>query len=182
MKRTIFGLLLIAATIFQSSCVTEPEKPPTSSISDDLSNRFSACDAVASEEQWRSEVLRLVNQERAAAGLQALSGNEILEKEATEYACEMIQNDFFGHVNPVTDERLRDRASKFGYEYHKIGENLAAVPAEDCTPETVMEYWMDSDGHRKNILEPEFTEIGIGIRTGGQYGTYWVQEFGRPAE
>jgi uncharacterized protein YkwD len=44
-----------------------------------------------------------------------------------------------------------------------------------------MQDWMNSPGHRENILKPDFEEIGIGIRSGGDYGMYWVQEFGQPA-
>ena len=64
------------------------------------------------------------------------------------------------------------------YDYYMIGENLAAGQA---TPAQVMADWMESAGHRANILEASFVELGVGVRTGGTYGTYWVQEFGRPA-
>ena len=162
------------------ACVNEPPLSAPDSFKDDLSTRYSACSAVVLEETWRTELLQLVNQERVKAGLGSLTQNDILEAQATQYACEMIQGAFFGHVNPLTGTYLTDRSEEFGYDYRKVGENLAAVPPEDCTPQAVMDYWMSSPSHRMNILEPDFTEIGIGIRTGGEFGTYWVQEFGYP--
>jgi uncharacterized protein YkwD len=129
-------------------------------------------DAVA----WRAEVLTLVNDERAAVGLDALVRNQTLEEEADEYACEMIHYNFFAHVNPVTGTTLADRTEAIGYDYVLVGENLAAGLD---TPQQVVQAWMDSPGHRANILEPQFTELGVGVRGGGAHGTYWVQEFGR---
>ena len=91
----------------------------------------------------------------------------------------MIYYDFFAHENPFTRTELRDRAEEFGYEFQVIGENLAAGQA---TPAQAMNDWMNSPGHRANILNADFTELGVGIRTGGTYGTYWVQEFGLPLQ
>lgn len=182
MNRAILGYAFAAITVCSAGCVIEPPTPEPNSFKDTMSVRYSACSALVSEEKWRDELIKLVNAERAAVGLNALVQNETLTAQATQYACEMIQYDFFGHVNPVTGSRLRDRSVEFDYCFQKIGENLAAVPPRDCNPRDVMDYWMSSPGHRANILEPDFTEIGIGIRTGGAYGTYWVQEFGRPAE
>lgn len=176
-----FRTALVTLFVFLPACVTETSPPPPASFEDNLTKRFSACEAVVSEEIWRAEVIRLVNVERAKVGCDPLVENATLNAQANQFACEMIQYDFFGHVNPVTGTHLRDRAEEFGYHYQKIGENLAAVPPNDCTPADVIQYWIGSTGHRKNMLDPEFTEIGVGIRTGGVYGTYWVQEFGCPA-
>jgi uncharacterized protein YkwD len=59
-----------------------------------------------------------------------------------------------------------------------VGENLAAGQP---TPERAFTDWMNSPSHRDNILDPRFTELGVGVRFGGEYGVYWVQEFGLPA-
>jgi uncharacterized protein YkwD len=146
-----------------------------------LAAAFPGCSVTPSEHLWREEIMRLVNVERSRAGLDPLVQNEAMEDQATQYACEMIHYDFFAHDNPVTGSHVRDRAEEFGIilgeNYVAIGENLAAGQS---TPSQVMKDWMESEGHRANILSKDFTEIGIGIRTGGDYGTYWVQEFGRP--
>lgn len=128
--------------------------------------------------QWTAEVLRLVNQERAANGLNPVVNNDVLALEAANYACELIEYDFFAHVNPVTGGTLRDRAAQFDYEFQVIGENLAAGQQ---SPQRAMRDWMNSPGHRENILHPDFTELGVAVKLGGDYGIVWVQEFGRPA-
>lgn len=136
------------------------------------------CDAPTDSESLAAEVLRLVNSERSSRGLTTLAIDDTLRLQAAKYACEMINDDFFAHVNPVTGSTLEDRAKEFGYEYSIIGENLAAGQTSAIQ---VVQDWMNSEGHRANILRPEFTEIGIAVRLGGDFGIYWVQEFGRPS-
>lgn len=138
---------------------------------------LSGCSIPILQAQWAAEVLELLNEERTSRGLDPLTTNTTLEAQAGRYACELIHYDFFDHVNPVTGSTLRDRAEEFNYIFSVIGENLAAGQP---TPLEAMTDWMNSEGHRANILDPRFTEVGIAVRTGGLYGTYWVQEFGRP--
>ena len=136
-----------------------------------------ACSRPLYEDTWKAEILRLVNAERARRGVGALTWSAALEAEATRYACELISDDFFAHVNPRTGSTLASRARAAGYEYWIVGENLAAGQTD---PASVVSDWMNSPEHRENILNPAFTEMGVGIRTGGDYGIYWVQELGRP--
>lgn len=155
-----------------------PSSPATSVGGDRTDAGSDGCVAPTSASDWRARVLQLVNAERTQRGLSPLTRNATLEAQANQYACEMITYEFFDHVNPVTGSTLPDRARQFSYEYQTIGENLAAGQS---SPEQVMEDWMNSDGHRANILHPDFMEIGIGIREStNQYRYYWVQEFGRP--
>jgi uncharacterized protein YkwD len=144
----------------------------------DLAVQFPGCADPANGQEFEAEILRLVNRERTARGLNALVRSAVLEFQATQYACEMIEYAFFDHVNPQTGSRLRDRAEQFGYHYQAIGENLAAGQP---TPARAMQDWMNSPGHRDNILNPDYTELGVAYRLGGSYTHYWVQEFGRPA-
>ncbi len=144
---------------------------------DVLAERYPGCAEAADGDAWRDEVLRLVNEARRREGLAPLAWNPLLEAQATAYACEMIHYGFFSHNNPVTGSSLADRVSEFGYEYWTVGENLAAGQR---TPEEVVRAWLESPCHKQNILNPAFTELGVGVRVGGYYGVYWVQEFGRP--
>lgn len=143
-----------------------------------LRQAFPTCDPLVEVEQLREQLLQLVNQARRDAGIEPLVVDETLERQATQYACEMIHYGFFGHVNPVTQTSLSDRAESFGYDYSVIGENLAAGQR---SVERAFSDWMSSEGHRANILDERFVEIGIGVRSGGALGVYWVQEFGKPA-
>ncbi len=145
---------------------------------DDLARRFPTCRDLAQADSWRAEILLLVNRERSSRGLGTLVRNPLLEDQATQYACELIHYNFFAHKNPATESSLPDRAAEFGYNYLVIGENLAAGQS---TPQQTMQDWMDSPGHAANILDARFTEVGIGVRAGGDYGFYWVQEFGLPS-
>lgn len=152
--------------------------PVVEDTSDALRERFPTCQIALNEGTWRAEILLLVNQERTRRGLGRVVRNAVLETQATQYACELIHYGFFDHVNPTTGTTLSDRAVEFGYEFRVIGENLAAGQR---SPSSAMADWMGSPGHAANILNPEFTELGIGVRLGGEFGVYWVQEFGRPA-
>ena len=147
------------------------------SLADELTVEFPNCEEPLEAAFWRSEIIRLVNIERAAVGIDPVRHNQTLEDQACQYACELIYYDFFGHVNHVTHTTLADRSGEFGYDYWIVGENLAAGQR---TPAEAVADWMDSPCHRENILNPAFTELGVGVRYGGDYDYYWVQEFGRP--
>jgi uncharacterized protein YkwD len=149
----------------------------TGDFEDQLSDQFPGCSEPEEGGDWRDEILRLVNVERARVGVSPVTHCQTLEDQATQYCCEMIYYDFFAHENPVTGTDLAERAEEFGYDYLAIGENLAAGQS---SPAQAMANWMASDGHRENILNPQFTELGVGVRTGGEFQTYWVQEFGHP--
>ncbi len=146
-------------------------------LADTLTLSFPDCTRPVQAETWRAQILQMVNDARSQEGLGTLVFNDTLEAQAEQYACELIDGNFFDHVSPVTGSTLADRAAEFGYHYQVVGENLAAGQR---TPVEVFSDWMNSPGHRANIMHPEFTEVGIGIRSGGQYGFYWVQEFGEP--
>ncbi|MBU0639707.1 MAG: CAP domain-containing protein [Planctomycetes bacterium] len=141
--------------------------------------QFSDCSIPDSAESIEAEVLFLVNRERSSRGLPAVVHSDILANQAALYACEMIHYGFFDHVDPHTGTNLADRAEQVGYDFLVIGENLAAGQQ---TATAAFDAWMESPGHRENILDERFTELGVAVRHGGDYGVYWVQEFGRPAE
>jgi uncharacterized protein YkwD len=136
------------------------------------------CTTPPNRDELVVRALELVNQERQKRGLHALTPNPLLSKIAQDYCCEMIEGAFFDHINPFTLEGPGQRAMNAGYGYFAIGENLAGG---QTSPEQAMQEWMASTlGHRENILSPQWREVGIGVKTGGQFGVYWVQLFGNP--
>jgi len=130
------------------------------------------------EEQIGLQVLELVNKERAASQLPPLRFHPQLQTASHWMAQDMAANDYLDH----TDHEGRDldgRLAAFEYkDYQAAGENVAAG---QTTAAEVMMGWMQSPGHRSNILSPDFCEIGIGhvVNPNSKYRHYWVQEFGR---
>ena len=85
----------------------------------------------------------------------------------------MIDRNFFAHNTPDGQTPF-DRMKAAGISYSSAGENIAAGQS---SPQNVMDSWMNSPGHRKNILNRDFEYIGVGLARGGSYGIYWAQEF-----
>ncbi|MBK9128154.1 MAG: CAP domain-containing protein [Phycisphaerales bacterium] len=156
-----------------------PADTAVSGVGQQGGSNSSACLIPLDEDAWEAEVLRLTNLERTSRGLQPLSWHAGLATQADAYACEMINDDFFGHVNPLSGSTLRTRAESASYQYWMIGENLAGG---QTSPSQAVQEWMNSPSHRENILNPAYTELGVGVRLGGDYRIYWVQEFGRPLQ
>jgi uncharacterized protein YkwD len=127
-----------------------------------------------------AEMVRLVNIERKKQGVPALAVNKALAKSAQAHAAFMAENDCFNHRCP-NEPNLGIRARNAGYKWRGVAENIAAGQLDVAQ---VVAGWMTSPGHRKNILDPRFREIGIGYvlldRDGGQitWRHYWVQNFG----
>lgn len=121
---------------------------------------------------FQKEVLDLVNKERTIRGLQALKFNSELSNVATLKSQDMIDKNYFDHTSPTYGSPF-DMMKKFGISYTSAGENIAMGQE---TPQEVMNAWMNSDGHRKNILNPDFTELGVGIAAKGS-SLYWTQMF-----
>ena len=127
-----------------------------------------------------NQVLKLTNAERTQAGLQPLKLNSPLINAAQDHSDDMAEDDFFSHTG-VDGSSVGDRVQESGYQYSTVGENIAAGQR---TAAEVVEAWMNSPGHRANILNPDFTEIGVGYAfletdTGSvNYNHYWTQVFG----
>lgn len=122
---------------------------------------------------YSEEVTRLANVERAKSGCGPLTLNSKLGDAAQAHSDDMAERDFFDHTNP-DGEDPGDRVTAAGYKWSTYGENIAAGQR---TPAAVMDSWMNSSGHRANILNCSFKEIGIGYRQGGG-GPWWTQNFG----
>ncbi|MGM1020465.1 MAG: CAP domain-containing protein [Bacillota bacterium] len=126
--------------------------------------------AQLSKSQFAAEVVKLVNNERSQKGLSPLASNAKLTEVALAKAKDMSTNNYFSHTSPTYGSPF-DMMKKFGVTYTYAGENIAMGQQ---TPQEVMKAWMNSQGHRENILKAEYTQIGVAY-----YNGYWVQEFTR---
>ncbi|RSL35001.1 hypothetical protein D7Z54_03890 [Salibacterium salarium] len=128
---------------------------------------------VQSESEFEQEVIQLTNQEREQAGLDPLQSYSELSDVARDKSKDMRDAGYFDHNSPNYGSPF-DMMDSYGIEYSGGGENIAAGQR---SPEEVVEGWMNSQGHRENILNPDFTHIGVGHAEGGSYGDYWTQMF-----
>ncbi|MEI9954350.1 MAG: CAP domain-containing protein [Pseudomonadota bacterium] len=117
--------------------------------------------AVVEPEQAEARLLVLVNEARAAAGLNKVQPDAELREIALAHSTDMADHHFFGHVSPRTGTPT-DRVHRSGVLVSAAGENVASAP----TPEVAHEGLMGSPGHRANILRPDWTHVGIGVRKG----------------
>jgi len=135
---------------------------------------------VATDPAFINKVLELTNQFRAQNGLSALKLNTELNAAAQNHSQDMAVSDYFSHTGKNGSQPW-DRAKAVGYEARSMGENIAAGYT---TPEAVVQGWINSPGHRANLLNANYTELGVGYfllenDTGSvNYGRYWTQVFG----
>jgi uncharacterized protein YkwD len=135
----------------------------------------------------RRATLCLLNRQRAAHRLPRLREHRSLTHAATKYARQMVAQRFFDHVSPA-GSTMAQRIKRTHYLKHtrgwSLGENLAWGSGGAATPARIVNAWMHSAGHRANILDRAFREIGIGVALGsphGRSGATYVNEFGRRA-
>lgn len=127
-----------------------------------------------------SEILKLTNEFRAQNGLAPLKLNSELNTAAQRHSQDMAVGDYFSHTGKNGSQPW-DRAKAAGYEARSMGENIAAG---QTTAKAVVEAWKNSPGHRANLLNSKFTELGVGYYnltndTGSvNYNRYWTQLFG----
>ncbi|WP_017550789.1 CAP domain-containing protein [Heyndrickxia coagulans] len=119
---------------------------------------------------YEKQVVTLVNEERAKNGLGALKIDTALSKMARVKSNDMATHQYFDHTSPTYGSPF-DMMKQFGISYQYAGENIAMGQQ---TPQEVMNAWMNSEGHRANILNKNFTHIGVGYVENGHY---WTQEF-----
>lgn len=122
------------------------------------------------QNSFESQVVALVNKERAKQGLSPLTENKKLSDVARLKSQDMHDKKYFSHNSPTYGSPF-DMMKSFGISYKTAGENIAQGYT---TPEKVMDGWMNSPGHRANILNASFTQIGVGYVSDGHY---WTQQF-----
>jgi len=116
------------------------------------------------------EVIRLCNIERQKAGLKPLTENWELSRVARDKSMDMAQKNYFSHTSPTYGSPF-DMMKAYGISYKSAGENIAKG---QTTAQQVVTSWMNSSGHRANILSSSFTQIGVGYYASGHY---WTQMF-----
>lgn len=119
---------------------------------------------------YESEVIRLVNEIRAENGLKTLTANWELSRVARYKSQDMVDNLYFSHTSPVYGSPFQ-MIRAFGLSFRTAGENIAYGQR---TPQAVVNAWMNSSGHRANILNASYTQIGVGYVANGHY---WTQMF-----
>ncbi|MGN9789689.1 CAP domain-containing protein [Streptomyces sp. NPDC054847] len=120
-----------------------------------------------------AQVLSLVNKERASAGCSPLTANAKLTQAADDYSDVMARSGVMSHTGP-DGSTMTSRVEAAGYVWSTLGENIARGQADAAS---VMNSWMNSPGHRANILNCSFKELGVGVHF-GDGGPWWTQNFG----
>ncbi len=123
-----------------------------------------------SVQDYEAEVIRLVNDIRKQNGLKPLAANWELSRVARYKSQDMVDKKYFSHTSPTYGSPF-EMMRAFGLTYRTAGENIAYGQK---TPKEVVNAWMNSSGHRANILNPSYTQIGVGYVA---KGNYWTQMF-----
>lgn len=144
--------------------------PPA--VNDEISDNETP--EISDNNEFEIKVLELINIERRKNGLNDLVSDNNLSIVARAHSQDMYERNFFSHTNPDGFSPF-DRMKNYGISYRYAAENIAAGQS---SPDEVVTSWMNSAGHRENILNPNFNKIGIGyFNSGKNYVHYWTQCF-----
>jgi uncharacterized protein YkwD len=157
-----------------------------------MNNGCAYADALAgqtSTDNFKASTLCLMNAQRAGYGLRPLRAQSRLAQAAASFANEMVARQFFAHESPSGSTPLsRIKATRYLRKTitWMVGENIAWGTGRMATPRATVKAWMQSPPHRKNLLDPMYNEVGIGIANGapqaldaGEQGSTYVTDFGR---
>ncbi len=164
---------LVTGTAGASSNASNPSSNSGNQSNSSSNNNSSSGSSVNS---FATEVLNLTNVERTKQGLNPITWNDKLATAIDNHCKDMIANNYFDHISP-SGSTPGDRATAAGYRWLRVGENIAKG---QTTPREVVEGWMNSPHHRDNILNPDFTELGVAVEYDSQGIAYWGQLFGTP--
>ncbi|RFU66430.1 sporulation protein [Peribacillus saganii] len=148
---------------------TAPAKPAAQETAAAPKQAPAAADTSAVS-AFEKQVVELTNAERAKQGLKALQLDTELSKVARVKSQDMKDKNYFDHNSPTYGSPF-DMMKKFGIQYSSAGENIAQG---QTSPQQVVQAWMDSPGHRENIMNSSYTHIGVGHVSSGNY---WTQMF-----
>ena len=204
MKKTVRGLILtlgilattgISSAVYAQDCNTTkytvkatstkatptkatPSKAttaptPTPTPTKETPGKTTTAPNLTENNKLEKEVVVLVNKERAKQGLAPLKDNSQLSNVARTKSEDMVAKNYFSHTSPTYGSPF-DMMKKFGITYTSAGENIAMGQQ---TAASVMSSWMNSSGHKANILSKNFTEIGVGVAKDKSGSIYWTQQF-----
>ena len=154
-------LVLLSVLVLSTALADDKKEAPPPKLSDE-----------------EKTLLDLTNAERAKEKLPPLAPNALLFRAARAHSTNMAKKHEMKHV--LDGKNVDDRLDDVGYDFRKCGENIAE--GDDATPEEIMKGWMGSKSHREHILEPAFTEVGIGIARNDKGEVYYTEDFGVPFE
>lgn len=169
-KRTLFKRITstAAAAVLVAVTIAAPAQAATYHVKSTSKPLYASQSATADTSAFADQVVELVNQERAKVGLKALSVDSKLQTMAQDKAIDMFKNNYFDHTSPTYGTPF-EMMKTYGISYRAAGENIAKGQS---SPAQVMKSWMNSSGHKANILSSNFTAIGVGYQNG-----VWVQDF-----
>ena len=183
--------------------VTVDKQTAQKNLNDTLGYKENSFDIPPISEEQKKAFLDAVNKARAQQqdcgqygikdAVPALTWNDKLYKAAYTYNYDMVHGNAWHHVGSNTDSdivaktqhlghgsHMRDRIEYYNYDFYYIGENIAKGYQ---TLNDVIQGWLDSDGHCKNMMDPHFTELGMSLMLANdKYGKYWTQDFGQPRQ
>ena len=183
MKRStgVASLVLVASFTIFSALVGDQE--PTQAAS---GGYVTTCGGEGSIFLKAKEKKNLVlhNQISRENNLRPFCVHPKLQKAARAHSKDMIERDYFSHDTLGRDESACERIKRYGYQWRACAENIAFGTGTDGEPESIMQRWMDSSGHRGNILNDNLTQVGVGSYTGEYAGTagttMYTVDFGSP--
>jgi len=162
---------------------TYTPKPPTMTSAPPATQTPDGC-TFSGNTNFENQVVALINQERTDRGLPDLGNNSSLQLAARRHSEDMACNDFFSHTGS-DGSTLSSRLLAAGYSYSWAAENIAASSSSNFSAQAVVSMWMNSPGHKANILSENVTQIGVGFRYAGDsaaqdFDAYYTADFGRP--
>jgi uncharacterized protein YkwD len=158
------AVMLVCATVFLSAAV-EPRKAGASTTA------VKTCSGASINlKATEKRAFTLLNKVRKERGLRPLCVDPRLTKAARAHSRQMVEKDYFSHAS-FTGESVGSRLGRFGYCKSVYGENIAGGYGTPADPGRTFERWMDSAGHRANVLDGRFRRVGVGTYTGNYDGT-----------